>query len=97
MAMPTTRVEAKQMRIRQFGMSPFPFFHPIAIPCPHHSMKITPRQIPFPLLTRLHENMLITNTILHDFQKLEKQIPDTPKGETPVHLRTKQIYAHQRI
>ncbi|KIV86714.1 hypothetical protein, variant 2 [Exophiala sideris] len=29
------------------------------------------------------------------FQKigLEKHIPDTPKGQTPVHLRDKQIYA----
>lgn len=30
----------------------------------------------------------------HNLQKLEKVIPDTPEGETPVHLRKKQIYAH---
>ncbi|TPX11080.1 uncharacterized protein E0L32_007941 [Thyridium curvatum] len=28
---------------------------------------------------------------------LEKTIPDTPKGKTPVHLRNKQIYAHYPI
>lgn len=27
-------------------------------------------------------------------QKLEKVIPDTPKNETPVHLRKHQIYSH---
>lgn len=27
-------------------------------------------------------------------QKLEKVIPDARKGEVPVHLRPKQIYAH---
>jgi len=27
------------------------------------------------------------------FQKLEKTIPDAPKGETPVHLRTRNIFA----
>jgi NADH dehydrogenase (ubiquinone) 1 alpha subcomplex subunit 8 len=26
-------------------------------------------------------------------QKLEKTIPDAPKGETPVHLRTRNIFA----
>ncbi len=26
-------------------------------------------------------------------QNLEKTIPDTPKGQTPVHLRDKQLYA----
>ncbi len=26
-------------------------------------------------------------------QGLEKTIPDTPKGQTPIHLRDKQIYA----
>ena len=26
-------------------------------------------------------------------QGLEKTIPDTPKGDTPVHLRDKQVYA----
>lgn len=26
-------------------------------------------------------------------QKLEKVIPDTPKGEVPVHLRERQIYS----
>ncbi|EON99675.1 putative nadh-ubiquinone oxidoreductase kda subunit protein [Phaeoacremonium minimum UCRPA7] len=30
-------------------------------------------------------------------QKLEKVIPDTPEGKTPVHLRKKQIYAHYPI
>ncbi|KAI1765773.1 NADH dehydrogenase, alpha subcomplex, subunit 8 [Hypoxylon sp. FL1150] len=29
--------------------------------------------------------------------KLEKAIPDAPKNQTPVHLRTKQIYAHYPI
>lgn len=27
------------------------------------------------------------------FQKLEKTIPGTPQGETPVHLRKRQIYS----
>jgi hypothetical protein len=26
-------------------------------------------------------------------QGLEKTIPDTPKGQTPIHLRDKQLYA----
>ncbi|RYC56316.1 hypothetical protein CHU98_g9891 [Xylaria longipes] len=30
-------------------------------------------------------------------QKLEKTIPDAPKDQIPVHLRTKQIYAHYPI
>ena len=29
-------------------------------------------------------------------QGLEKQIPDIPKGQTPVHLRDKQIMADRR-
>jgi hypothetical protein len=31
------------------------------------------------------------------FQGLEKVIPDTPKGEVPVHLRDRQIFADKRI
>jgi NADH dehydrogenase (ubiquinone) 1 alpha subcomplex subunit 8 len=31
------------------------------------------------------------------FQNLEKVIPDQPKQSTPVHLRTKQIFAHNSI
>jgi hypothetical protein len=27
-------------------------------------------------------------------QKLEKVIPDTPAGETPVHLKKRQTYSH---
>lgn len=30
-------------------------------------------------------------------QKLEKVIPDQPKNSTPVHLRQKQIFAHNWI
>ena len=30
-------------------------------------------------------------------QKLEKTIPDTPKNQIPVHLRTRQIFAHYPI
>lgn len=30
-------------------------------------------------------------------QKLEKTIPDAPKDQIPVHLRTKMIYAHYPI
>jgi len=30
---------------------------------------------------------------LTPLQKLEKTIPDAPKGETPVHLRTRNIFA----
>jgi hypothetical protein len=29
-------------------------------------------------------------------QGLEKTIPDTPKGQTPIHLRDKQIYADRK-
>jgi len=29
-------------------------------------------------------------------QGLEKVIPDTPKGETPVHLRDKQVFADRK-
>lgn len=33
-----------------------------------------------------------------DFEQgLEKTIPDTPKGETPVHLRDKQLFADNRM
>ncbi|CAL3973028.1 unnamed protein product [Diplocarpon coronariae] len=34
------------------------------------------------------------NKCVFDNLKIEKVIPDTPKGETPVHLRTRQIYSH---
>ncbi|KAI1323614.1 NADH-ubiquinone oxidoreductase 20.8 kDa subunit [Xylariaceae sp. FL0255] len=37
------------------------------------------------------------NQCVYDNLKLEKQIPDTPKDQIPVHLRTKQIYAHYPI
>ena len=30
-------------------------------------------------------------------QGLEKVIPDTPKGEIPVHLRDRQLFADRRI
>lgn len=30
-------------------------------------------------------------------QGLKKEIPDSPKGEVPVHLRDKQIFADHRI
>lgn len=30
-------------------------------------------------------------------QKLEKVVPDQPTNSTPVHLRTKQLYAHYPI
>lgn len=30
-------------------------------------------------------------------QGLEKTIPDTPKGQTPIHLRDKQLYADNRF
>ncbi|KAF2261631.1 NADH dehydrogenase, alpha subcomplex, subunit 8 [Lojkania enalia] len=33
------------------------------------------------------------NKCVFDKLKLEKKIPDTPKGETPVHLRGKQIFS----
>lgn len=29
-------------------------------------------------------------------QGLQKTIPDTPKGETPIHLRDRQLYADTR-
>lgn len=32
-----------------------------------------------------------------DSQKLEKVVPDQPEQSTPVHLRTKQIFAHSSI
>lgn len=35
----------------------------------------------------------ILNKCVFDNLKLEKVIPDTPEGETPVHLREKQIYS----
>jgi NADH dehydrogenase (ubiquinone) 1 alpha subcomplex subunit 8 len=31
--------------------------------------------------------------MLMSAQGLEKKIPDTPKGETPVHLRARQIFS----
>ena len=31
--------------------------------------------------------------VAYNCQGLEKKIPDTPKGETPVHLRTRNIFA----
>ena len=31
-----------------------------------------------------------------DQQGLEKSIPDTPKGQTPIHLRDKQLFADNR-
>ncbi|TGO29754.1 hypothetical protein BPAE_0011g00260 [Botrytis paeoniae] len=34
------------------------------------------------------------NKCVFDNLKIEKVIPDTPVGETPVHLRKRQIYAH---
>lgn len=34
-----------------------------------------------------------SSTIANKSQGLEKTIPDTPKGDTPVHLRDFQIYA----
>jgi len=34
------------------------------------------------------------NKCVFDNLKIEKVIPDTPKGETPVHLKTRQIYSH---
>ncbi|KAL0259211.1 ndufa8, NADH-ubiquinone oxidoreductase complex I 19kd subunit [Diplodia seriata] len=34
------------------------------------------------------------NKCVFDNLKLEKTIPGTPQGETPVHLRKKQIYGH---
>ncbi|KAI1309597.1 NADH dehydrogenase, alpha subcomplex, subunit 8 [Xylaria venustula] len=37
------------------------------------------------------------NQCVFDNLKLEKTIPDTPKDQIPVHLRTKQIYAHYPI
>lgn len=40
---------------------------------------------------------MLTNQPINALQKLEKTIPDTPKNQTPVHLRTKQIYAHYPI
>jgi NADH dehydrogenase (ubiquinone) 1 alpha subcomplex subunit 8 len=30
-------------------------------------------------------------------QKLEKVVPDQPKQSTPVHLRPRQVFAHQSI
>ena len=36
---------------------------------------------------------VITLPVTHSKQGLQKEIPDTPPGETPVHLRKKQIYA----
>ena len=38
-------------------------------------------------------------SLLTDFlaQGLEKVIPDAPKGEVPVHLRDRQIFADKRI
>jgi hypothetical protein len=37
-----------------------------------------------------HFGLRLSLTLL---QKLEKTIPDAPKGETPVHLRTRNIFA----
>ncbi|KAJ2991126.1 hypothetical protein NUW58_g2633 [Xylaria curta] len=37
------------------------------------------------------------NQCVFDNLKLEKTIPDAPKDQIPVHLRTKQIYAHYPI
>ncbi|TGJ83664.1 hypothetical protein E0Z10_g5089 [Xylaria hypoxylon] len=37
------------------------------------------------------------NQCVFDNLKLEKTIPNTPKDQIPVHLRTKQIYAHYPI
>ncbi|PSS14827.1 hypothetical protein M430DRAFT_59541 [Amorphotheca resinae ATCC 22711] len=34
------------------------------------------------------------NKCVFDNLKLEKVIPDTPAGETPIHLRTRQTYSH---
>ena len=48
-----------------------------------------------PYTSRLFSTLL-TLTSRHE-QKLEKTIPDTPKNQVPVHLRTRQIYAHERI
>jgi len=35
--------------------------------------------------------------MLTGYQGLEKTIPDSPKGQTPVHLKDKQAFADHRI
>ncbi|KAL1845146.1 hypothetical protein VTK73DRAFT_1037 [Phialemonium thermophilum] len=37
------------------------------------------------------------NKCVYENLKLEKVVPDQPKNSTPVHLRRKQIYAHNPI
>ncbi|KAG9241352.1 CHCH domain-containing protein [Calycina marina] len=37
------------------------------------------------------------NKCVFEKLQLEKVIPDTPEGEIPVHLRKRQMYAHQRL
>lgn len=40
---------------------------------------------------------LALDVLTHSLQKLEKTIPGTPSYETPVHLRSRQIYAHYPV